>query len=67
MKNLGQILKGFNKTKAELEALEANNAKVALAKRNKAASLIDDAAAKESEAERAAKVRLNIEKFLGGE
>ena len=67
MKGLDKILKGFNKTVADLEKLEATNALESSKKRDKAATLINEAEAKEREAEQAAKVRGNINKILGGE
>lgn len=67
MKSLGKILKGFNKTVAELEQLEAANAAEASSKRTKASTLINEAEAKEDEAKKAASVRLNITKLLGGQ
>lgn len=67
MKGLDKILKGFNKTVAELQSLEASNAVDAAKKRDKATTLVSQAEAKELEAQQAANVRSNIEKLLGGE
>lgn len=67
MKGLDKILKGFNKTVADLEKLEAINSAESSKKREKAGTLILEAEAKEHEAKQAAKVRGNINKILGGE
>ena len=65
-KNLNQILNTFTKTVNDLKSLEDSNYLEASKKRKKAAQITSEADSAVDEAQRAAKVRENIEKLLGG-